>query len=128
MKKLLWALPLPISILGVWSLAVAQRWLTLIPGPLEVLLAIVDFSFGTLYDDAYSGTLLTHLSASAGRVLGGFACAALLAVPLGVLLARYERLSRLIEPTLGVLRPMLGEPVDASPPHGVPSAHPVPAE
>jgi NitT/TauT family transport system permease protein len=106
MKKLLWALPLPTLILCLWSLAVAQRWLTLIPGPLEVLLAIIDFSFGTLNDDAYSGTLLTHLTASAGRVLGGFACATLLAVPLGVLLARYERLSRLVEPTLGVLRPI----------------------
>lgn len=106
MKKILWALPVPLSILGVWSLSVSQHWLTLIPGPLEVLLAIFDFTFGTLYDDAYSGTLLTHLTASAGRVLGGFGLAALTAVPLGVLLARYDRLSRLIEPTLGVLRPI----------------------
>jgi NitT/TauT family transport system permease protein len=106
MKKLLWALPLPTLILAFWSLAVQQRWLTLIPGPWEVLLAIIDFTFGTLYDDAYSGTLLTHLMASAGRVLGGFAFAALLAIPLGVLLARYDRLSRLVEPTLGVLRPI----------------------
>jgi NitT/TauT family transport system permease protein len=106
MKKLLWALPVPTLILVFWSLAVREHWLTLIPGPWEVLLAIVDFTFGTLYDDAYSGTLLTHLTASAGRVLGGFALAALLAIPLGVLLARYERLSRLIEPTLGVLRPI----------------------
>jgi NitT/TauT family transport system permease protein len=106
MKKLLWALPLPVLILAVWSLAVQQRWLTLIPGPFEVLLACFDFTFGTLYDDAYSGTLLTHLLASAGRVLGGFALAALSAVPLGILLARYARLSSLVEPTLGVLRPI----------------------
>jgi NitT/TauT family transport system permease protein len=106
MKKVFWALPLPILILGVWSLAVQQQWLTLIPGPLEVLLAIIDFTFGTLYDDAYSGTLLTHLLASSGRVVGGFALAALLAVPLGVLLARYASMSQLVEPTLGVLRPI----------------------
>jgi NitT/TauT family transport system permease protein len=106
MKKLLWALPLPILILAVWSLAVQLRWLTLIPGPYEVLLAIIDFTFGTLYDDAYSGTLLIHLGASAGRVLGGFGLAALTAVPLGIVLARYESLSRLVEPTLGVLRPI----------------------
>jgi NitT/TauT family transport system permease protein len=106
MKRVFWALPLPILILGVWSLAVQQQWLTLIPGPLEVLLAIIDFTFGTLYDDAYSGTLLTHLLASSGRVVGGFALAALLAVPLGVLLARYASMSQLVEPTLGVLRPI----------------------
>jgi NitT/TauT family transport system permease protein len=106
MRKFLWALPVPLLILAAWSLAVQQRWLTLIPGPWEVLLAIVDFSFGSLYDDAYSGTLLIHLGASAGRVLGGFALAALLAVPIGIVLARYASLSRLIEPTLGVLRPI----------------------
>jgi NitT/TauT family transport system permease protein len=106
MKKLLWALPLPLLILCVWSLAVHERWLTLIPGPFEVLLAIIDFTFGTLYDDAYSGTLLTHLTASAGRVLGGFALAVASAVPLGILLARYATFSRLVEPTLGVLRPI----------------------
>lgn len=106
MKKILWALPVPAVILGLWSFAVAQKWLTLIPGPFEVLLALFDFTFGTLYDDAYSGTLLTHLLASSGRVLGGFLLAAACAVPLGILLARYQRFSALVEPTLGVLRPI----------------------
>src|SRR5688572_12520422 len=106
MKKLLWALPLPAVILVAWSLAVSQKLLTLIPAPYEVLLALFDFTFGTLYDDAYSGTLLVHLGASAGRVLGGFFIAAALAVPLGILLARYARFSLLVEPTLGVLRPI----------------------
>jgi NitT/TauT family transport system permease protein len=106
MKNLLWALPLPLVILGAWSLAVRFGWLTLIPPPYEVLLAVVDFTFGTLYDDAYSGTLLIHLAASAGRVLGGFGIAAVLAVPLGIVLARYSRASQLVEPTLGLLRPI----------------------
>jgi NitT/TauT family transport system permease protein len=57
-------------------------------------------------DDAYSRSLLTHLFASAGRVLSGFALATLVAVPLGILLGRSERLSALLEPTLGVLRPI----------------------
>ena len=92
MRKLLWALPVPALLLGVWSFAVAQKWLTLRPGPFEVLLAVFDLTFGSRYDDAYSGTLLTHLFASAGRVVGGFLLAAACAVPLGVLLARYQRL------------------------------------
>lgn len=106
MKKLLWALPAPILILLAWSLAVKFELLTLIPPPWEVVLAIVDFTVGGLYDDAYSATLLVHLFASAGRVLGGFFIALVLAVPLGILLARYERVSLLFEPTLGVLRPI----------------------
>jgi NitT/TauT family transport system permease protein len=106
MKKVLWALPVPLAILATWSFAVRMQWLTLIPAPFEVLLAVIDFSVGAFYDDAYSGTLLTHLFASAGRVLGGFLAAALLAVPLGIVLARYAKVSMLVEPTLGVLRPI----------------------
>jgi NitT/TauT family transport system permease protein len=106
MKTLAWALPLPLLILLGWSLAVKLGWLTLIPPPFEVLLAIVDFTFGNLYDDAYSGSLFRHLTASAGRVLLGFAVAAALAIPLGILLARYSRASKLVEPTLGLLRPI----------------------
>jgi NitT/TauT family transport system permease protein len=106
MKTLAWALPLPLLILAAWSLAVKFGMLTLIPPPYEVLLAIVDFTFGVLYDDAYSGTLLTHLFASAGRVLGGFGIASILAVPLGIVLARYGRASQVVEPTLGLLRPI----------------------
>jgi NitT/TauT family transport system permease protein len=106
MKALAWALPLPLLILGAWSLAVKVGWLTLIPPPYEVLLAIVDFTFGNLYDDAYSGSLFTHLTASAGRVLLGFVIAAVLAIPLGIVLARYARASKLVEPTLGLLRPI----------------------
>lgn len=106
MRKFFWALPVPAVILAAWSFAVHARLLTLIPPPLEVLVALFDFTFGTVYDDAYSGTLLVHLAASAGRVLGGFAFAAALAVPLGILLARYPRFSLLVEPTLGVLRPI----------------------
>ena len=106
MKTLAWALPLPIVLLVLWSIAVKLGWLTLIPPPFEVLLAVVDFTFGNLYDDAYSGSLFTHLTASAGRVLGGFAIAAALAIPSGIVLARYARASKLIEPTLGLLRPI----------------------
>jgi NitT/TauT family transport system permease protein len=106
MKTLAWALPLPLLILTAWSLAVKLGWLTLIPPPSEVLLAIVDFTFGNLYDDAYSGSLFTHLTASAGRVLLGFVIAAVLAIPLGIVLARYARASKLVEPTLGLLRPI----------------------
>jgi len=106
MKRALWALPLPILLVLAWSFAVEQRWFTLIPPPLEVVRAIVDFTFGSLNDDAYSGTLVTHLLASTGRVFGGFAIATVTGVPLGILLARFDRLSSLVEPTLGLLRPI----------------------
>jgi NitT/TauT family transport system permease protein len=106
MKRLLWGVPVPVAILVLWSMAVARHWIPLIPSPLEVGKEIADFTFGVVRDDAYSGTFITHLLASTGRVLGGFAAATAVAVPLGILLGRSPRLSSMIEPTLGVLRPI----------------------
>jgi NitT/TauT family transport system permease protein len=106
MKRALWALPVPIAILALWSLAVDRDWILLLPHPLEVFMAMLDFTFGLFYDDAYSGTLVRHLLASTGRVLSGFGIAAAVAIPLGILLARYEKVSAALEPVLGVLRPI----------------------
>jgi NitT/TauT family transport system permease protein len=106
MKQKLWALLIPLLLVSIWSLLVKAQVLTLIPAPLEVLFEIFDFTFGTLYVDAYSGSLFTHRFASTGRVLGGFGLASLIAIPLGIFLARYERWALLVEPTLSVLRPI----------------------
>jgi NitT/TauT family transport system permease protein len=104
--RLLWALPVPLVLLGLWSIAVQREWLTLIPPPLEVLTQVLDFAVGGFRDDAYTGSLLSHLLASIGRVIAGFGLATLTAVPLGILLGRSDRLSALLEPTLGLLRPI----------------------
>jgi len=106
MKRLLLALPVPVVLVLAWSIAVQLKWMTLIPSPWEVTREVIDFTVGGVRDDAYSATLFTHLIASAGRVLAGFGLATLVAVPLGILLGRGERLSALLEPTLGVLRPI----------------------
>jgi NitT/TauT family transport system permease protein len=106
MKRLAWGLPVPIAILVLWSLAVRLHWMTLVPPPTEVAKEIADFAFGGVRDDVYSGTFLTHLLSSTGRVLAGFAAATAVAVPLGILLGRGQRLAQMIEPTLGLLRPI----------------------
>ncbi len=106
MKRALWALPVPVGIAILWSIAVSQQWITLIPSPLEVLKEMADFTVGGVRRDAYSATFVTHLWASTGRVLAGFAAACAAAVPLGILLGRGKRLAAMIEPTLGVLRPI----------------------
>jgi NitT/TauT family transport system permease protein len=106
MKRLLLALPVPVLLVVLWSIAVRLRWMTLVPAPTEVAKEIVDFAFGGLRDDAYSGSFVTHLLSSGGRVLAGFAAATAVAVPLGILLGRGRLLSAMIEPTLGVLRPI----------------------
>ena len=80
--------------------------LRLIPPPLEVWPALFDLAFGGIHDDAFSGTLLTHLLASLSRVYGGFALAVLVALPLGLLIGRVTLVRQLVDPTLQLLRPI----------------------
>jgi NitT/TauT family transport system permease protein len=105
-KRVLWGAPLPFVLLGLWYVAVDQSWVRLIPQLDEVGKEMWDFAFGGIHDDVYSATLLTHLWASAQRVLKGFAYATLLAVPLGILMGRLPRLSAMTDLTISLLRPI----------------------
>jgi NitT/TauT family transport system permease protein len=67
---------------------------------------LYDFSFGGIYDDAYSGTILKHFWASVMRVYGGFGMAAAIGVPLGLIIGRIKWAREFIDPTLQVLRPV----------------------
>jgi NitT/TauT family transport system permease protein len=100
------AIIFPIVVLVLWHLATYGRQYSLIPPPIEVARSLYDLAFGGIYDDAYSRTLYVHLLASLSRVYGGFAIAASLAVPLGLLIGRISIVRRLLDPTLQVLRPI----------------------
>ena len=67
---------------------------------------MIDFAWGGIYDDAYSATLATHLIASMSRVYGGFALAALFALPIGLLIGRMPTARMLLDPFLQVMRPI----------------------
>jgi NitT/TauT family transport system permease protein len=67
---------------------------------------MVDFAIGGIWDDAFSATLHIHLFASMQRVYGGFALAALVAVPLGLLIGRNEQVRALLDPFLQLMRPI----------------------
>jgi NitT/TauT family transport system permease protein len=96
----------PAVVLVVWHFATYGRKYSLIPSPVEVARSLYDLAFGGIYDDAYSRTLHVHLLASLSRVYGGFAIAALLALPLGLMIGRISLMRRLLDPTLQVLRPI----------------------
>jgi NitT/TauT family transport system permease protein len=68
--------------------------------------ALWDLAIGGIYDDAFSSTLLTHLLASVSRVYGGFLLAAVVAVPLGLMIGRIAVVRAMLEPTLQILRPV----------------------
>jgi NitT/TauT family transport system permease protein len=89
-----------------WHFAVAYTGTRLIPSPREVAVMMYDFSFGGVYDDAFSATILTHIWKSMERVYGGFFLAALIGIPLGLLIGRVKILRQLLDPTINLLRPI----------------------
>src|ERR1700674_5502187 len=89
----------PLLLILLWDRAAALTGTRLIPSPRQVAVMMYDFSFGGVYDDAFSGTILIHLWKSMQRVYGGFFLAALLAIPLGLMIGRVKFLRQLLDPT-----------------------------
>ncbi len=100
------ALIVPAMLLAFWHFAVKWGWTMLIPSPYDVGEYMIDFAVGGIWDDAFSATLHIHLLASMGRVYGGFALAALVAVPMGILIGRNETVRALLDPFLQLMRPV----------------------
>jgi NitT/TauT family transport system permease protein len=106
LKGVMLALVVPLALLLGWHLAVKAGMTRLIPSPADVAEYMVDFAIGGIWDDAFSATLHIHLFASMTRVYGGFALAALVAVPLGLLIGRNEQVRALLDPFLQLMRPI----------------------
>ena len=106
LKPTVLALIVPLLLLAFWQVATTQQWTRLIPTPYAVAECMVDFAVGGIFDDAYSATLLTHLRASMSRVYGGFALAALFALPIGLMIGRMPWARMLLDPFLQVMRPI----------------------
>jgi NitT/TauT family transport system permease protein len=96
----------PLLLVLLWDRAVAMTGTRLIPSPYQVAVMMYDFSFGGIYDDAFSGTILVHVWKSAQRVYGGFFLAALIGIPLGMMIGRVRTLRQLLDPTISLLRPI----------------------
>jgi NitT/TauT family transport system permease protein len=114
-NKRTFLLAFPVPILGVifWHMGVTNAWtlpfgirMGFLPYPGEVALSIADFAFGGIRNDAFSGELWVNLAASAGRVGSGFAVAAVIAIPIGILMGRYGIISNLLDPSVNLLRPI----------------------
>jgi NitT/TauT family transport system permease protein len=96
----------PILLILIWDRAVAITGTRLIPGPWQVAVMMYDFTFGGVYDDAFSGTILTHVWKSMQRVYGGFFLAALVGIPSGMMIGRIKVMRQLLDPTISLLRPI----------------------
>ncbi|MFY8114788.1 MAG: ABC transporter permease [Rhabdaerophilum sp.] len=100
------AMIVPGLLLLLWYVATTQRWTRLIPTPAETAEYMVDFAFGGIYDDAFSATLHIHLLASMSRVYGGFLLAAMVALPLGLLIGRIPLARKTLDPFFQLMRPI----------------------
>ena len=96
----------PLLLILIWDRAVAMSGTRLIPNPYQVAVMMVDFTLGGVYDDAFSGTVLTHIWKSMQRVYGGFLLAALIGIPLGMMIGRIKMMRQLLDPTISLLRPI----------------------
>ena len=84
--------------LGLWSLAVRVTGTTIFPSPTAVAKAV-----STLMT---KGLLWSYIGDSLFRVACGYAIAALLGVPLGLLLGWWSGLARAVNPLIQMLRPI----------------------
>jgi NitT/TauT family transport system permease protein len=96
----------PLALIVLWHAAVISSGTKLVPTPYMVGVMMVDFSLGGIYSDAFSGTILTHLLASMGRVYGGFFLAVAIGIPLGLAIGKIPIFRKLLDPTLSLLRPI----------------------
>ncbi len=111
--KIILALLVPIAFLCFWHVGVARQWelpfgikMSYLSSPAEVARRMVDLFAGNIIDDTFSGTVLTHLWASAQRALSGFAFAAVIGIPLGIIMGRSKTINAMLDPILNVVRPI----------------------
>jgi len=101
---------LPLALVVLWHLTVEYRWVAegIIPSPAQVLRSWELWIFGTAKGglSPYSGTWLDNVLYSSKRVLQGFGLAALVAIPLGLMIGWNRLTGRLVDPTIQLLRPV----------------------
>src|SRR5258707_4896617 len=108
LKRWLTPLIVPLALLLAWDLCVRITGTRLIPLPRDVAIMLYDFTFGGVYDDAFSKTIHIHFWKSVQRVYGGFFAAALVGIPLRLMIRRIRFIPDLIDPPLQILRPVPG--------------------
>lgn len=109
LNKLLLGLCVPLAVLVLWQIAGSRPSMAgIVPTPLAVLAGWRDWIFGEagMGLNPYSGTWLSNVQYSGMRVIQGFVMAAVLGVPLGLLIGWSRLFSQLFDPMIQSLRPI----------------------
>ncbi len=85
-------------LLALWQVTASRNSTHLLPGPWEAV--------GGLADLVRHGLLLKYVTASLFRVTWGFVAAAVLAIPLGLVIGWYRRFEMALNPLIQVFRPI----------------------
>lgn len=105
-----WFLLLPLALLALWHFAVAERWVVegIIPAPAQVVDSWYTWIVGSAQASLspYSGTWLSNVAYSTRRVLQGFGLAAVIAIPLGLMIGWNRLVAKLVDPTIQLFRPV----------------------
>jgi NitT/TauT family transport system permease protein len=98
----------PALFVVVWWLAVASGVFprAVLPSPVTVAEALIEWGIGNRANGPYSGTLVDAIIASGYRVLVGYAIAAALGVLIGVPTGFFRLFGRLLDPLIHLLRPI----------------------
>lgn len=97
-----WRLILGVSIwvifFGIWEIAVLSGWVNplLVPSPVEVL--------ATLYELFAERGFLSDVAISIARILGSFAAACVIAIPLGILMGSFKTVEAFVNPFVSAWR------------------------
>src|SRR3982074_2482053 len=86
------------ALLVVWHVAAERQATHILPGPLAVAGGIVELS--------QRGLLLQYIVASLFRVPWGYVTAALLAIPIGLMIGWYRRSEMALNPLIQIFRPI----------------------
>ena len=103
MRPLLLGILLPLIILVIWEIVAIQ---VDNPALLPRVGSVINRLIHPLDDLLNTGSFIRHIIVSASRVILGFIIAALVGIPLGLLVGRYLLVRQVFNPIIEVLRPL----------------------
>lgn len=102
-------LVVPVLVLLVWQIVGSRESMAgIVPTPMAVIDGWKDWMFGTagMGLNPYKGTWLSNVQYSGLRVVQGFVLAAVLGIPLGLMIGWSKLVSQLFDPLVQSLRPI----------------------
>lgn len=109
LKRFLVGILVPAAALVIWQIVGSQQDMAgIVPTPLAVLQGWQGWVFGAagMGLNPYSGTWLSNVQYSSMRVVQGFSMAAVIGIPLGLMIGWSRLMAQLFDPLVQSLRPI----------------------